>query len=324
MKKGNLVAVFMSRFPGEMSSSLIRTYLFLSKEMATPNFYGEYHRIPITTLRQLLSERGYDPGEIITTRGDLVDTLQYLDSDIDLPINAIQELPYDRVINVLTHIGFNPQVLPDEDTPENRTLLLQYFNDYRNGRLNEDLLDGEEGIQTYQYAIQRYRYLLNRIPLPVDPGAEKEIHNYTPEDINRIVKYLYRNLLKPGYSNQEIFLSRSPSPLIPFLLNWSSGQDPSDLARHLGMVFPPNLDKTISAKTKYFLHNLPDYEPIYLRPDPVEALPILEEINWKERISRLQLYGDDEIIEGYEITFDEWNSRRDFIARVASEGVTLH
>ena len=164
-------------------------------------------------------------------------------------------------------------------------------------------------------------------PLPFVPNEEAlaKVDEYTPKDIVKIVKYLYRFPTpfekKPinRYSYYQVFISRDPSILIPFIIDWDEG-DPSEIAESMGMIIPPGFFEDALIRTNYFIANIEDYTKIYIRPDPIEPPPIFEDIPQGEIIPILSQYTDDELLNAYEVTFDDWGSRRELLQKIASEG----
>ncbi len=159
-----------------------------------------------------------------------------------------------------------------------------------------------------------------------NPQALAEIDLYTPPEIVKIVRYLIRPNNNPGYgttipqnSYYEAFLTRDPSPLIPFILDWQEGTDPSEVATSIGMIFPPGIGDDRDSLIRYFTNNVRDYAAIYTRPDPIDPPPALEDIPPAGMDDILKQYSDDELLDAYEITFTDWTSRRDFLAKIIEE-----
>jgi hypothetical protein len=164
------------------------------------------------------------------------------------------------------------------------------------------------------------------------PEAFAEVDNYTPSEIIKIVKYLYDPRDdKPGpdksislFSPYETFLMRPLHPLIPFIVEWKDQSDPSEIAYSLGMIFPPSVDVR-QIRIKYFLENIRYYANIYTRPDPVDPPPILEDLPYRRYARELRKivnqYTDYELLDAYEISFVEWDSRPDFNEKIIEEAL---
>jgi len=161
--------------------------------------------------------------------------------------------------------------------------------------------------------------------------ALAEVDTYTPSEIVKIVKYLYRPRDdEPGFdkfislfSPYELFLMRPLHPLIPFIVEWKDQSDPSELAYSLGMIFPPSVDDR-PARIKYFLDNIRYYANIYTRPDPVDPPPILEDFppgHARDIRRTVNQYTDYELLDAYEISFIVWDSRPDFIEKIIKEAL---
>lgn len=163
--------------------------------------------------------------------------------------------------------------------------------------------------------------------LNINTKAAALLDQYTSADIFKVVKYLYGKqtpfmyeTIQP-YSVYQLFLEKEPSPMIPFILEWD-GSDPTSIAEQVGMIFPPQIDPdNIDAKITYFLSNLEKYAPVYTRPDPIDPPPILEDVPEADVMRILSQYTDVELLDAYEITFDDWSSRRDFLEKIALEAI---
>lgn len=288
-------------------------------------------RIPLET---------FDVGEIFQ---QIEEGIHYRDDSlisIDNPIEYIMmsEDPTLSVNEVLVQFKIPSDILLYLPFWEKINFLWGFYASKRNN--NFILNTSRQFLQTTQVATIRQRYpslaqfsdveiiliLLTGVPiipgLPINPNALSRTNEFLPEDIVKIVKYLYppnENLIIPANSSYQIFFSQEPSPLIPFILNWQQPEDVATLSVAIGMVIPPRYEQEPAWANLYYFRNLRHYEPIYLRPDPVDPLPYLEVMYEEEIVVSLSQYTDDELISAYEVTFTDWESRPDLLEKIAAE-----
>lgn len=105
------------------------------------------------------------------------------------------------------------------------------------------------------------------------------------------------------------------SPLDPFILTYNGMID--SFAQALQLIFPRGI--TQRDKEKYFFTNLKDYQEIFTRPPNFPPPPDINGATQDQVLNTLRPYTDIELVEGYEVTSFDWNSRIDFLKKLAFE-----
>lgn len=175
--------------------------------------------------------------------------------------------------------------------------------------------------------------IITLLYLGVKPNEVKEdkialqaLELLSPTDIVKIARYLYfgvrgvprTNADVPMLSYYQSFLSTTPNSTALILLDWEEGEDPFDLALDIGMYFPSHV-RDDKDRINYFLNNLPYYRSVLDRPDVLDPLPYLEYIPKKEIMPIISVYTDSELIHSYELSFDDWFNRFEFLLKIIRE-----
>ena len=147
---------------------------------------------------------------------------------------------------------------------------------------------------------------------PPRADANKEpryasIVNTDPLIIARLARYVYNYFGIKEHGGYEFYSQytpyrhvalQEPSILESFILQYNTNLI-DQLSRSMGMKIPPNIHN----KEKYYFENLKYYEKV-LRRDPTRLVPVpdLEHVPVNNISTLLQIYTDEELLDGYELT----------------------